>query len=325
MKIVLANEGPRIEAGAIGQRPLGGVETAVALLAQSFARRGHELTLHFEGERNRLPERADLVIATRVPRLFRELPPGRRVLWLHNPARYLNKPRHAWPLLLARPALVTLGPHHTATLPRWPGGLRVEIPLAVAPPFDVSPPERTVPPPPVAVFTSNPLRGLDELARLWPRLGGGELHAYSGAATYGGQARLASRVAPILARAAAVPGITLFEPLPRPELLARLTAARCMLYLGDPGETYCLAVAEAQAAGLPCVVMDRGAVAERIEDGLTGLVARHEAEFIEAARALLQDDALWLRMHRAALARGPGPNWTDVAQAFEALAGGTLA
>ncbi len=325
MKIVLANEGPRIEAGAIGQRPLGGVETAVALLAQSFARRGHELSLHFEGERNRLPERADLVIATRVPRLFRELPPGRRVLWLHNPARYLNKPRHAWPLLLARPALVTLGPHHTATLPRWPGGLRVEIPLAVAPPFDVSPPERTVPPPPVAVFTSNPLRGLDELARLWPRLGGGELHAYSGAATYGGQARLASRAAPILARAAAVPGITLFEPLPRPELLARLTAARCMLYLGDPGETFCLAVAEAQAAGLPCVVMDRGAVAERIEDGLTGLVARHEAEFIEAARALLQDDALWLRMHRAALARGPGPNWTDVAQAFEALAGGTLA
>ena len=71
MKIVLANEGPRIEADAIGQRPLGGVETAVALLAQSFARRGHDLTLHFEGERNRLPDRADLVIATRVPRLFR--------------------------------------------------------------------------------------------------------------------------------------------------------------------------------------------------------------------------------------------------------------
>ena len=320
MKIVLANEGPRIEAGAIGQRPLGGVETAVALLAQSFARRGHDLTLHFEGERNRLPARADLVIATRVPRLFRELPQGRRVLWLHNPARYLNKPRHAWPLLLARPALVTLGPHHAATVPRWPGGLRAEIPLAVAPPFDISPPERFTAPPPVAVFTSNPLRGLDELARLWPRIGLGELHAYSGAATYGGDARLATRAAPILSRVAAVPGITLFDPLPRPTLLARLTEARCMLYLGDPGETFCLAVAEAQAAGLPCVVMDRGAVAERIEDGLTGIVARSEAEFVEAARSLMRDDALWLRMHRAALARGPGPNWTDVAQAFEALA-----
>lgn len=324
MKIVLANEGPRIEAGAIGQRPLGGVETAVALLAQSFARRGHELTLHFEGERGALPDRADLVIATRVPRLFRELPRGRRVLWLHNPARYLNKPRHAWPLLLARPALVTLGPHHMATLPRWLPGLRADIPLAVAPPFDASPPERAAPPP-VAIFTSNPLRGLDELARLWPRIGLGELHAYSGAATYGHDPRLAARAAPILARAGAVPGITLFDPVARPELLARLTGARCMLYLGDPGETFCLAVAEAQAAGLPCVVMDRGAVAERIEDGLTGMVARNETEFVAAAQALLRDDALWLRMHRAALARGPGPNWTDVAQAFEALAGAALA
>jgi glycosyltransferase involved in cell wall biosynthesis len=319
LKIVLANEGPRIEAGAIGQRPLGGVETAVALLAQSFRRRGHELILHFEGERTSLPEASDLVIATRVPRLFRALPRGRRVLWLHNPARYLRKPRHAWPLLLARPVIVTLGPHHAATVPAWLPGLRVDIPLAVAPPFDVPPPERA-PPPPVAVFTSNPLRGLDELAQLWPRLGGGELHAYSGAATYGGDARLAARAAPILARAGAVPGITLFDPLPRPDLLTRLTAARCMLYPGDPGETYCLAVAEAQAAGLPCVVMDRGAVAERIEDGLTGIVARSEAQFVEAAEALLRDDALWLRMHRAALARGPGPNWTDVAQAFEALA-----
>lgn len=319
MKIVLANEGPRIEADAIGQRPLGGVETAVALLAQSFARRGHDFTLHFEGERNTLPERADLVIATRVPRLFGELPKGPRVLWLHNPAGYLNKPRHAWPLLLARPVLVTLGPHHAATVPRWPGGLRVEIPLAVAPPFGGPQAERA-PPPPVAIFTSNPLRGLEELARLWPRIGFGALHAYSGAATYGHDARLAARVTPILARVATVPGVSLFDPLPRPELLARLTAARCMLYLGDPGETFCLAVAEAQAAGLPCVVMDRGAVAERIEDGLTGIVARDEAEFVEAARSLLHDDALWLRMHRAALARGPGPNWADVAQAFEALA-----
>jgi hypothetical protein len=324
VKIVLANEGPRIEAGAIGQRPLGGVETAVALLAQSFERRGHALTLHFEGERTPLPERPDLVIATRVPRLFRELPRGRRVLWLHNPARYLNKLRHAWPLLMARPALVTLGPHHAATLPRWLPGPRVQIPLAVAPPFDAPQAERA-PPPPVAIFTSNPLRGLDELARIWPRIGLGALHAYSGAATYGGDARLAARAAPILARVGAVPGISLFDPLPRPELLARLTEARCMLYLGDPGETFCLAVAEAQAAGVPCVVMDRGAVAERIEDGLTGIVARNEAEFVEGAQALLHDDALWLRMHRAALARGPGPNWTDVAQAFEALAGGALA
>jgi glycosyltransferase involved in cell wall biosynthesis len=99
-----------------------------------------------------------------------------------------------------------------------------------------------------------------------------------------------------------------------------LLAARIMLYPGDPGETFCLALAEAQAIGLPCVVMDRGAVAERIQDGVTGVVARNEAEFIAAARRLLTDDAAWLAMHRAALARGPGPDWQDIAARLEALA-----
>ena len=318
MRIVLANEGPRIEAEAIGSRPLGGVETAVALLAQAFSARGHELHLHFEGEETPLPASADLVIAARVPRLFRELPRGRRVLWLHNPAHYLRKPRHAWPLLRARPALVTLGPDHASTLPWWLPGRRAQIPLAVAPPLDLPPAERAAPPP-VAIFTSNPLRGLGELADLWPRIGAGELHAYAGAATYGGSPRLAERIAPILAHASEN-GVRVLAPVARAALREKLLGARCMLYLGDEGETFCLALAEAQAMGLPCVVMNRGAVAERILDGETGIVARSPEAFIEAARRLLTDDAAWLAMHRATLARGPGPSWPEIAARFEELA-----
>ena len=318
MRVVLANEGPRITAAAIGTRPLGGVETAFALLAQAMERRGHELTLHFEGEATAMPPRADLVIAARVPRLFAALPPGRRVLWLHNPAGYLRKPRHLLPLLRARPVLVTLGARHAATLPRWLPGRRESIPLAVAPPFDGFAPGRR-PPPPVAAFTSNPLRGLAELASLWPRIGIGTLRAYSGAATYGNDARLAQRAAPALA-AARDAGIELLPPLPRPELRAALLGARVMLYPGDAGETFCLALAEAQALGLPCVVMDRGAVAERITDGITGVVARDAAQFVDAARRLLSDDAAWTAMHRACLERGPGPDWDDIAARFEALA-----
>lgn len=318
MRIVLANEGPRIEAEAIGDRPLGGVETAVALLARAFRARGHELHLHFEGEDAPLPAQADLVIAARVPRLFRELPRGRRVLWLHNPGHYLRKPRHALPLLRARPALVTLGTYHASTLPWWLPGRRERIPLAVAPPLDEPAPERA-PPPPIAIFTSNPLRGLGELADLWPRIGAGELHAYSGAATYGGDARLVQRAAPILAHATEN-GVRVLAPIARTALREKLLAARCMLYLGDEGETFCLALAEAQAMGLPCVVMNRGAVAERIVDSQTGIVAHSREAFIEAARRLLTDDGSWLAMHRAALARGAGPGWSDVAARFEALA-----
>jgi glycosyltransferase involved in cell wall biosynthesis len=149
-----------------------------------------------------------------------------------------------------------------------------------------------------------------------------ELHLYSGAATYGGDARLAARAAPVLARAAALggAGVRLLDPLPRPALAARLREARLMLYRGDPGETFCLALAEAQAMGLPCVVTPLGAVPERLADGVTGVVARDAAGFAAAAIRLLTGDAAWSAMHGAALARGPGPDWDAVAARFEALA-----
>lgn len=338
MRIVLGTEGPRLGAGVLGDRPLGGVETAFALLAAAFARRGHAVEVRAGTEPAETSDglrwaplakggaSADLVIANRLPRLFRVLPRGRRVLWLHNPGNYLRKPRHLLPLLAAWPKVVTLGPSHSASLPAWLPLRPIEIPLALAPPFDAPVPPRA-PPPPVAIFASNPLRGLDWLLDLWgqrihPALPLAALHLYTGAATYGGDARLAARAAPVLARAAGMAGqgVRVFDPLPRPVLAARLSEARLMLYRGDPGETFCLALAEAQASGLPVVVTPLGAVAERVADGVTGVVARSDAAAAEAAIRLLSDDAAWSAMHRDALARGPGPSWDDIAARFEALA-----
>lgn len=326
MRIVMGTEDPFIPASAIGDRPLGGAETAFALLAEAFARRGHAVEVCAGAEVSTAP--AGIVLASRVPRVFRRLPRrGRRVLWLHNPGGYLRKPRHLLPLLAARPRLVTLGPTHSATLPRWLAFRPIEIPLAVAPPF-CGPAARRAPlSPPVAVFCSNPLRGLGWLLDLWTArirraAPDAELHLYTGAATYGGDPRLRSRAAPVLARAAALAeaGVRLHEPVPRAALAERLRAARVMLYRGDPGETFCLALAEAQAIGLPAIVTPLGAVAERVADGGTGIVARSDDAFADAAIRLLTDDAAWSTMHAAALARGPGPSWETVAARFEALA-----
>jgi glycosyltransferase involved in cell wall biosynthesis len=326
MRIVMGTEDAFIPASAIGGRPLGGAETAFALLAEAFERRGHAVEVCAAGNASTAPA-AGMVLANRLPRVFRRLPgQGRRVLWLHNPGGYLRKPRHLLPLLAARPRVVTLGPSHSASLPRWLPFRPVEIPLAVAPPFSRGA-RRRGPPPPVAVFASNPLRGLDWLldlwtARIWPAVPAAELHLYTGAATYGGDARLAARAAPALARAASLDGagVRLRDPLPRPALAERLGAARLMLYRGDPGETFCLALAEAQAVGVPCVVTRLGAVVERVADGETGVAARNDDAFAEAAVRLLSDDAAWSAMHAAALARGPGPDWDAVAARFEALA-----
>lgn len=325
MRIVMGTEDAFVAADAVGNRPLGGAETAFALLAQAFERRGHAVEVCAEGRTSAAP--AGMVLANRLPRLFRRLPRrGRRVLWLHNPGGYLRKPRHLLPLLAARPRVVTLGPSHSASLPRWLPFRPVEIPLAVAPPFSAGAKRRATPPP-VAVFASNPLRGLDWLLDLWtarirPVVPAAELHLYTGAATYGGDARLQSRAAPVLTRAASLAGagVRLFDPLARPALAERLGAARAMLYRGDHGETFCLALAEARAVGLPCVVTPLGAVAERVVDGETGTVARSDNAFAAAAIRLLSDDAAWSAMHAAALARGPGPDWDAVAARFEALA-----
>lgn len=334
MRIVLATEGPRLPASEILSRPSGGVEVALALLARALARAGHAVTV-LAGEAPpeidadgvtwaAQAEAADLVIANRAPKLFRRLPAGRRVLWLHNPAGYLRKPRHALPLLLARPSIVVLGPTHRASLPRLFAGRAVEIPLAVAPPFDAGGVARP-PPGPRAVFASNPLRGLDRLLELWtsrilPAVPNATLHVFAGAEVYGGDARLAGRAAPVLAQAGATPGVMLRGGQPRPTLAAEYAQARAMLYLGDPGETFCLAVAEAQAAGLPCVLGARGAVAERILDGHTGILAADDAAFADAAIRLLRDDATWSALHQGALSRGSGPSWAAVAERFAALA-----
>jgi glycosyltransferase involved in cell wall biosynthesis len=107
--------------------------------------------------------------------------------------------------------------------------------------------------------------------------------------------------------------------LPRPKLIPALRGARIMLYRGDPGETFCRAVAEAQALGVPAVVQPIGALAERVKDGVTGFIAADDKTFAQRAIALLSDDALWRRQHEAALSlqRGLGPD--EVAQRFEAF------
>lgn len=337
--IVLADHGLVFDGAAVDERALGGAETAFCELAAALAARGHRVAAFAAGARrlrhsgvewapveDGVPDTADLFVANRGNRVLALCPRAKRtVFWVHNPASYLLKLRYQWPLARRRPLLVFTGAYHAATYPPWGmGGPRHIIPLGVSAAF-LGGSERP-PPPPVALFTSNPLRGLEPLADLWsatirPRVPGARLLVHAGPSLYG-SGRLSAAIAEILKRVAARggDGIEVRPPIAKAALAQAMTGCRLLLYSGSPDETFCLAVAEAQAMGLPAVVGRVGAMAERVRDGTTGFIADSGAAMAEAAVRLLTDDGLWQNQHRAALAASVGAGWDAVAAAFEALA-----
>ncbi|HTV44658.1 MAG TPA: glycosyltransferase [Stellaceae bacterium] len=342
-QVVMADDGIAFDGAMAETHPLGGAETAFVALAEALAQRGHRVevrnhcaaVLDHKGVRwaplcHSLPETCDLYIGNRGHRVIGLVRrPRRRLFWLHNPAGYLKKPRNLWRLARYRPVLVATGTYHAATIPRWlPCGGRRVIPYGMLDRFRGA--VAREPPLPRAIFTSNPLRGLDWLLDLWvariaPAVPGAELHVYAGNPVggdpVGGNAGKAERVAAVLARAEALggAGVRRFAPIAHDALAAALPDARVMLYRGDPGETFCLALAEAQAMGVPAVVTPLGAVGERVLDGVSGRVAADDAAFAAAAVAVLRDDTLWRRWHQGALAQQRGLSWDAVAARFEAL------
>ncbi|MGH7092189.1 MAG: glycosyltransferase family 4 protein [Stellaceae bacterium] len=335
-RVVMADDGIAFDGVTAETGPLGGAETAFVALAEALAARGHRVSArsncrvalcHREVDwaplADGVPDRCDLYIGNRGHRVIGLSRPRRRLFWLHNPAGYLTKPRNVWRLAWYRPMLVTTGAYHASTVPHWlcDGG-RAIIPYGVLDRFHHAVPRE--PPPPRAVFTSNPLRGLDWLLDLWvarirPVVPHAELHIYAGPAVYGQQAGGAMEAVLARAEGLAAHGVRRHAPVGREALAGVLRESRAMLYRGDPGETFCLALAEAQAVGVPAVVQPLGAVAERVIDGETGRVAGNDDAFAEAAIAVLSDDALWRRWHRAALIHQRGLSWDAVAARFEAL------
>jgi glycosyltransferase involved in cell wall biosynthesis len=341
VRVVMTDDGLEFDGSTPDVRPFGGAEAAFLSLAEALAARGHEVRVcnNCVAPLNRngvawspiaegVPNACDLYIGNRGHRLIGLCPTARgRVFWLHNPGDYLLKPRYLWPLFKHRPMLVFSGTYHASTVPSWvPCAGRALIPYGLDDVYRTAV-LRSDMPPPIAIFTSNPLRGLDWLLDLWtarirPAVAGAELHIYAGPEVYGTVGdRKSDAMATILARAdgLADQGVFRHRPVPKGALVEPLRSARVMLYRGDVGETFCLAVAEAQALGLPAVVTRLGSLSERVEHDVTGTVASTDDEFVEAAVALLADDTLWRKRHAAAIARQKGLSWGEVAARFEAL------
>jgi glycosyltransferase involved in cell wall biosynthesis len=340
-RIVMADDGIRFDGQLAEASPLGGAESAFTALAEELAARGHDVTvcnncaaaLDHKGVKWRpigdgLPETADMYIANRGDKLITGMPKARKqVFWTHNPAGYMLKARYIMKLWKVKPDIVFIGDYHATTLPGWvPSGKRHVIPYGIPRLFQEKEPVADVPGP-RAIFTSNPLRGLDWLLDVWkehihPKVPEAQLHLFCGPGTYG-QAGLdkAEPMRKVLQRAwgMAESGVVLRDPVRKAELIGELLASRVMLYKGDINETYCYALAEAQALGVPCVVQPIGSVVERVIDGETGYIRDTDTGFAEAAVKILTDDALWRSQQQTSVDRQRRWGWPEAAARFEQL------
>ncbi len=341
-RILLADDGIVFDGKTPEQHPLGGVESSVINLTQELASRGHTVFVRNKCtapftyknvdwkpiEDGEWPINIDLYIANRGDKLIERMPSAKRtVFWIHNPASYIKKYRYLSKLWRVKPAIIYIGDYHATTYPTWmPGGERVVIPYGIPDIFCHAEPLKRVPAP-RAIFTSNPLRSLDWLLDVWanqiePKVPGAEFHLFTGATTYGSVGdKKSDAMATVIKQAESLSrkGVRVRGPVSKSILIEEFCKSRCMLYRGDINETFCLAVGEAQASGVPAVVRDFGSVVERVVDGETGFISKSDQDFVKNAVALLTNEALWKTQHETALNLQRSWLWSNAAARFEQL------
>ena len=317
------------------EEPLGGTETAFVLLAESFVKNGHKviaLTKKLESEDyngvawkplNTKINECDLYIINRAPSLLDNAPKSKRtILWVHNPASYLNKFRNFRRLIFKNIKVVCSGKYHFDSLPVWIKSRSLIIPLGLSEEVFTNENVAKKAPEPLVIFTSNPERGLLWLVDIWIKkikvsVPNAKLHIFAGYKTYGGRNK--DKIKNILksVRDLKDPSITLFAPIPKKELFNKLLNYRAMLYKGDPGETFCLSVAEAQALGVPCVVKPIGSLGERVKDKITGIVAIKDEDFSNGAISILKEDKVWMTYRDNSLKFQRDYQWEKIAKIYQ--------
>jgi glycosyltransferase involved in cell wall biosynthesis len=176
-------------------------------------------------------------------------------------------------------------------------------------------------------YASTPFRGLDALLDLFPRIRAAcpdaELDVFSSMRVYGvSEAEDQKQFASIYDRARQ-PGVTLVGSVPQLELASRLQQARILAYPNHYAETFCIAAAEAQAAGCAVVTSHLGALPETVGAGGVCIPGdpRHAAyrdAFVTACVDLLRDDERWLATSEQALAHADARfSWPAIAAHWE--------
>lgn len=188
-------------------------------------------------------------------------------------------------------------------------------------------------------YTSAPERGLDVLLDIFPKIKAAvpeaELHVFSGKNFWQRSQAEDAKTYGHLYQKAEQPGVVLRGAVRQVQLAQELQQAALFTYPMHPApkndfyaETFCIAVLEAQAAGVPVIATKDGALPEVIADGQTGILIEgdpfsqvYQDKFARIVVELLRDPARTGRMSQAA-ARRAAANfpWSRVARLWQTRA-----
>ena len=182
-KLLFIDDGIEFDSKTLREKPYGGAEVAFVSLVESLAKIGLKVIVYNncinEGEmygvewrkisKELRNENFDSIVINRGDKYLNFSPECKnRIFWIHNPAKYLLKYRYLSKLFLNKFKIVFSSIYHLNTYPWWaPSKERIVIPYGVDDYlFEI---KRKKSLNRNAIFTSNPMRGLNWLLDQWEK------------------------------------------------------------------------------------------------------------------------------------------------------------
>jgi glycosyltransferase involved in cell wall biosynthesis len=188
------------------------------------------------------------------------------------------------------------------------------------------------------IYSSNPDRGLAILMEMWEDISrevpGIKLeiyYGYEGLKSWGKtkewQESVERQYNDMMERIAGFANITFKGGLPKKQLALEMLSASLCLYPNNFWETFCLTALETQAAGVPMITTDKGALATTLNQTCNILIRAdnfgeaYKARFIRETVRLLQDPgrlSLYSTLCREHVLKGK-TDWSDTAALWDDL------